>query len=287
MSSVDPIEYAVDTGRPDPWRRAAITGLLALLHHRRLIAELVRRDVADRYRGSLLGIFWSFVHPLLLLATYTFVFSFVFRASWPGMEGRPLVFALMVFCGLIPFTMISEVSTKSCNAIRSSSSYVKRVTFPLEVLPVIPVGSAVVHMATSLVVLAIGQLLILHTIPWTFIFIPVVLVPYFLILVAAAFLLACLGVFFRDLGHLVTVGLTLLMFLSPILYPGSMVPDWAGILLSYNPLAYVAEELRAVAVWGLVPSAAPWIRHTLSGVLICAGAMTLFHLARRRFADVL
>lgn len=266
MSSVDPIEYAVDTGRPDPWRRAAITGLLALLHHRRLIAELVRRDVADRYRGSLLGIFWSFVHPLLLLATYTFVFSFVFRASWPGMEGRPLVFALMVFCGLIPFTMISEVSTKSCNAIRSSSSYVKRVTFPLEVLPVIPVGSAVVHMATSLVVLAIGQLLILHTIPWTFIFIPVVLVPYFLILVAAAFLLACLGVFFRDLGHLVTVGLTLLMFLSPILYPGSMVPDWAGILLSYNPLAYVAEELRAVAVWGLVPSAAPWIRHTLSEI---------------------
>lgn len=281
------VGYAVDTRRSAPWHHGAAAGMRTLVRQRRLIRELVHRDVADRYRGSALGILWSFVHPLLLLATYTFVFSFIFRASWPGTDGRPLVFALMVFCGLMPFTMISEVATKCCDSILSASSYVKRVTFPLDVLPVVPVGAAIVHLVTSLGVLAIGEFLVLHRVPWTFVLVPFILLPYILVLLAIAYLLACLGVYFRDLGHIITVGLTLLMFLSPILYPGSMVPEWAGLLLAYNPLAYVAEELRAVAVWGDLPAWAPWLRHTGMGILLYAAALILFHGARKQFADVL
>lgn len=280
-------EYAVDSTQKQPIYEHPVRAAQSLFQQRKLILILIRRDVEDRYRGSLFGVVWSFLHPLLLLATYTYVFVVIFGASWPGMENRRLAFAVMLFCGLLPFNMLAEVTTKSCQAILTASSFVKRITFPLEVLPVVPVGSAAVHLVIGLAVLAIGQLIVIGNIPPTFLLIPFVLVPFVLVLLAASYFLACVGIFFRDVSHIINVGLTVLLFISPVLYPQHMAPPEAGVLLVYNPLAYVAQELRAVAVHGQLPSLEPWVRHMVMAVVLYCVSVVLFQVSRTRFADVL
>lgn len=279
--------YAVNTDCPPAHVHAARRGLTNLIRRRRLLIALVWRDVTDRYRGSMFGLLWSFLTPLLLMIVYTFVFSGIFGAAWPGLEGRPTAFALMLFCGLLPFTMVSEVATKSCAAVLQSPSYVKRVTFPIEILPVIPVGSALVHLMVGLVVLGLAALAVMGRLPVTVLCIPLLLVPFVFVSLGLACFLSVLGVFFRDVGHVVNVALTMLLFLSPILYPGDMIPEQASFLVLYNPLAYVTEEIRAVTVYGHWPTLLPWLRHTCMGIVVWGLGMTVFDVARSRFADVL
>ena len=274
---------------PSP-RQAAAPGepVWALWRRRRLIAQFVRREVASRYRGSMFGLIWSFLTPLLLLAIYTFVFGVVFQARWPGLRAGSLgEFALVVFCGLVVLNLFGECVSRAPGLVVGSPTYVKRVVFPLEILPVVTVGSALVTTGASLAVLLAVRLAMERTLPWTVVLAPVVLVPLILLTLGVAWFLASLGVFVRDIHYLVVLLLQVLVFVTPVFYPLEAVPEGFRSVLSINPLHPVVDDLRRVVLWGRLPE---WPRFAVSLVVGAAAALlghAWFMRTRRAFADVI
>ena len=259
-----------------------------LWRHRHLLAQLIRRDVAGRYRGSLLGMLWSFFNPLLSLAVYTFAFGVVFRAKWSGGRSDSLLeFAVMLFAGLIVFTIFAECATRAPGVVLAHPGYVKKVVFPLELLPVMLLGSALFHAAASLAILAAGILLAYGALPWTAVLFPLVIVPVALLSLALAWVLASLGVFIRDIGQAIGVAVTALLFLSPVFFPLAALPPALRPWIELNPLAFPIEQARQVLVMGELPD---WrgvlISTTISLSMACA-AYWWFQRTKRAFADVL
>ena len=262
--------------------------LRSLQQHQTLLWRLTQREVAGRYRGSLLGWGWSLLNPLLMLGVYTFVFSTVFKARWPDLqEAGSLGFAINLFAGLIVFNLFAECVGKAPTLILSQPSYVTKVVFPLELLSAVAVGAAGFHACTSLVVLAGFELIATGSIPATALWLPVVWLPLALGCLALCWLLSALGVFLRDLPQLVNVGLSVLMFLSAVFYPISALPErWQPLLLT-NPLVLVIEQTRRVLVRG----EGPGLSYLLAGIplawIACELGFRLFQKARRGFADVI
>jgi lipopolysaccharide transport system permease protein len=226
----------------------------SLIANRRLVAQLTRREVVSRYRGSIAGLAWSFFNPLLMLGIYTFVFSTVFKARW-GVEAEEsrAGFAVILFVGVMLHGLLAECITKAPGLILNNVSYVKKVVFPLEILPWVAVGSALFHAAISLGVLLLAQLVLGHAIPWTALLFPLVLLP--LVLVAAGFswLLAATSVYIRDIGMITGLFATILLFLAPVFYPLSALPDEYHWLMLLNPLTFIIEQSRLVLLSGNVP----------------------------------
>lgn len=262
--------------------------LRSLQQHRTLMWRLTQREVAGRYRGSLLGWGWSLLNPLLMLGVYTFVFSTVFQARWPDLEqAGSLGFAINLFAGLIVFNLFAECVGKAPTLVLSQPSYVTKVVFPLEVLSAVAVGAAIFHACTSLVVLAGFSWIATGGIPATALWLPLVWLPLALGSLALCWLLSALGVFLRDLPQLVSVGLSILMFLSAVFYPISALPArWQPVLLA-NPLAVVIEQTRRVIVRGENPTVAYLIFGIPIALLSCELCFRLFRKARRGFADVI
>jgi len=245
--------------------------------------------VLARYRGSFFGLLWSFLTPLLLLGIYTFVFGVVFGARWPqGVSPGGLGdFALVVFCGLIVLNLFAECVSRAPGLVVGSATYVKRVVFPVEILPVVALGSAVVSATASLAVLLVVRFALQGTLPWTVLLAPVVVVPLLLLTLGVAWLLASLGVFLRDINYLVVLLLQVLIFMTAVFYPLEAVPARLRPVLALNPLHPVVDDLRRVVLWGQPPD---WPRLGVS--LVVGGAMALlghawFMKTRRGFADVL
>jgi lipopolysaccharide transport system permease protein len=260
-----------------------------LWQHRNLIAQFVARDVQGRYRGSVLGLFWSFLSPLILLAVYTFVFGVVFKARWlasrqPTSLGE---FALVLFCGLVPFTLFSECMGRASTIVVAVPNYVRKVVFPLEILPVSVVGSALFHALVSLAVLVAANLLLRGSVPSTLALVPLIVMPLVLLALGVTWFLASLGVFVRDVQYVIALGLQILLFLTPIFYPVEAVPPSLQVLLQCNPLAPVVENFRRVVLWGQAPDWQPLASWTLA----CGAATVLgygwFMKTKRAFADVL
>ena len=260
----------------------------SLWKHRELWWRLTEREVLGRYRGSALGIGWSFITPLAMLAVYTFVFSQVFKARWGGLEqSGPLGFAVNLFAGLIVFNLFSECVSRAPGLVVSNPNYVKKVVFPLEVLGSVAVGSAGFHALTSLVILLIFELLAFHYLPITLLWLPLVWLPLILGSLACTWLLSAAGVFLRDIGQLISVGLNMLMFLSPVFFPVSAMPTKWQPLLGLNPLAQVIEQTRRVAVQGLHPGSVYMILGTIGGLIACELSLRAFRKSKNAFADVL
>jgi len=263
-------------------------GLLrSLWHHRQLIATLTRREVIGRYRGSVMGIAWSFFNPVLMLAVYTFVFSEVFQARWTGLDASKGSFAILLFVGLIVHGLFAECANRSPSLIMAHSNYVKKVVFPLEVLPVVTLGSAIFHAGVSLIVLLLAQLFLMQTLYWTALSFPLVLLPLGIGTLGFSWLLAALGVYLRDVGQVIGVLTTVLLFLSPVLYPVAALPAAYQPWLTLNPLTYLIEESRNVLLFGLWPDWSSLMLALLIAVLIAAAGFAFFQKARRGFADVL
>lgn len=261
---------------------------IALWKHRELWWRLTEREVLGRYRGSALGISWSFITPLAMLAVYTFVFSQVFKARWGGLEqAGPLGFAVNLFAGLIAFNLLAECVNRAPGLVLANPNYVKKVVFPLEILAAVAVGGATFNALTSLAVLVIFELVAFHGLPSTFIWLPIVWLPLVMGCLAVTWLLAALGVFIRDIGQAVGVAVSMLMFLSPIFYPASALPLRWQPLLALNPLAQVIEQTRQVVVAGQSPGASYLIYGTLLTGLSCEVAYRSFQKAKRAFADVM
>src|ERR1051326_3037187 len=204
-----------------------LTGI-TLWRYRDLIVQLIVREVKQRYRGMYLGLFWALITPVLMWRVYTFVFSVVLKARWGDAFDQPVSpydFALTMLAGLIPFTVFSEVLNAGPSLVLRVPNYVKRVVFPLEVLPVVSVGSALIHSALAMLILVAGTFLFEgHLSPSIFLF-PLAYLPLILLCLASSWLLSSLGVYVRDVGQTVGILTQVLMFLSPVFYPPSAVPQ--------------------------------------------------------------
>ncbi|KPX70158.1 MULTISPECIES: ABC transporter permease [Pseudomonas syringae group] len=259
----------------------------SLWTNRSLISQMTKREVIGRYRGSVMGLAWSFFNPVLMLAVYTFVFSEIFSARWVGVDTGKGGFAILLFVGMIVHGLFAECANRAPSLVMSNSNYVKKVVFPLEILPVITLGSALFHSCISLVVLVIAQLLITHTLFWTALLFPLILVPLILGTLGISWFLASLGVYLRDVGHVITVLTTVLLFLSPVLYPVAALPEVYRPWLQMNPLTYIIEESRSVLLFGNLPH---WDSLGIAiaiGAVIAVMGFWFFQKTRKGFADVI
>ncbi|CAB3688942.1 Teichoic acid translocation permease protein TagG [Achromobacter mucicolens] len=258
--------------------------------HRQLIVQMVKREVLGRYRGSVLGLAWSFFNPLLLLIVYTFVFSVVFKARWGGAGASATQshgdFAVILFAGLIMNNLFAECLNRAPSLVLSNISYVKKVVFPLETLAVIAFGSATFHLLVSFVVLLIAQLIFLGNIPWTIIYLPMVLVPLALFCLGLSWFLAGLGVYIRDTAQAVSLLTIVLTFVSPIFYPLSAIPNRMQFYVKLNPMTFVVEETRNVLIFGKTLNWTLWGIYTAIGLVVFVLGIAWFQKVRKGFADV-
>ena len=260
----------------------------SLVVNRELWLRLTEREILGRYRGSALGILWSFITPLAMLAVYTFVFSQVFKARWGSLEeAGPLGFAINLFAGLIVFNLFSECINRAPSLICMNPNYVKKVIFPLETLGSVAVGNAGFHAITSLTILLLFELLAMHYIPLTIFWLPLVWIPLILLSMAGTWLLSAAGVFIRDIGQLVSVALNMLMFLSPIFFPVSALPERWQPILKLNPLAVIIEQTRLVSVQGVNPAPLYLALGIPAGFIVCELSFRAFQKSKKAFADVL
>lgn len=234
-----------------------------------------------------MGLAWSFFNPLLMLAVYTFVFSVVFNARWGTIGGTRGEFAIFLFAGLVVHGLFAECLTRAPTLILSNPSYVKRVVFPLEVLPWVGLGSALFHSAISLLVLMAAQLVIMHAIPFTAVFVLVIVPPLVLMTVGAAWFLAGVGVYMRDINHLIGIIVTVLLFMSPIFYPVDALGEPFRSWLYLNPLTFIIEQFRDVQILGRMPDWLGLLRYSAVSFAFAWSGFAVFQKLRRGFADVL
>lgn len=259
-----------------------------LWRQRDLIRQLTWREITGRYRSSVLGLLWSFITPLVTLCLYTFVFGVVFRSRWPGARTESLAeFGLMLFAGLAAFTLFSECVTRAPDLITSQPNYVKKVVFPLEILPVSVLGAAFVHLGISVLILAIAQQVVMGRVASTILLVPVTLLPLALIALGVSWMLASMGVFLRDIGPTVTLVMQVLFFTTPIFYSLDVVPASYRQLLRYNPLTPIIEDMRRVSVMGMAPDWHGLLLSLVLGLLTVAVGHAWFVQTKRAFADVI
>jgi len=260
----------------------------SLWRNRQLILQMTKREVVGRYQGSAMGLVWSFLNPVFLLAVYTFVFSVVFKARWGGGgEESKTQFAVVLFVGMIVHGLFAEVLNRAPGLILSNVNYVKKVVFPLEILPVVSMGAALFHSLISLGVLLIAFALFNGYLQWTVIFTPLVLLPLVILTMGISWMLASLGAFLRDVGQTIGIITMVLMFLAPVFYPVSALTEEFRPWIMANPLTFIIEQARDVLIWGLLPNLIGLGFYTLVATAIAWSGYAWFQKTRKGFADVI
>ncbi|ARU06963.1 sugar ABC transporter permease [Comamonas serinivorans] len=268
-----------------PWSPLAMGR--SLWHHRELIARMARRDVAARYRGTVGGLLWAVITPIVMLAVYTFVFSVVFQAKWGTLEQSRTQFALILYAGLLMHGLLAEVLNGAPGLIPAHGNYVKKVVFPLEVLPVVSLCTALFQWCIGLVVLLVACALLNGGIPATAPLIVLVVVPLLLMVLALGWLASALGVYLRDLGQVMVVITTILLFMSPVFFPLTAIPQEYRLFMQANPLTFIIEQGRAVLIWGQAPDWAGLLAYTGVALVLAWLGFAGFQATRKGFADVL
>lgn len=249
---------------------------------------MIGREVTGRYKGSLLGLAWSFFNPVFMLLVYTFVFSVVFKMRWAeGGEETKAQFAIVLFVGMIVHGLFSEVTNRAPGLILSNANYVKKVVFPLELLPIIAMGAALFHALVSFIVLVIAYIIANGFLHWTVIFVPLIAIPLVVFTVGIAWILASVGVFLRDVSQTIGVVTTVLLFLSPVFYPATALPAQIRPWLMLNPLTLPIEQARQAIVWGKIPDFMALMAYTVVACAIAWLGYAWFQKTRKGFADVL
>jgi len=271
---------------PHAAQPASILAMLnSLWGHRELITQMTRREVIGWYKGSSMGLLWSFLNPVFMLVVYSFVFSDVFKARWSGGDESHTQFAVVLFVGMIVHALFAEVLNRAPSIILNNANYVKKVVFPLEILAVVSLGSALFHALVSLLVLLVAFSLMNGFVHWTTIFVPLVLLPLMILSLGFGWILSSLGVFVRDIEQVIGVFTTVLLFLSPVFFPVSAVPEPLQVWQHLNPLTFFIEQTREVLIWGNLTD---W--QGLAIYLIGAGGFAWlgffwFQKTRKGFAD--
>jgi lipopolysaccharide transport system permease protein len=259
----------------------------SVLVNRILIYVLIRREVIGRYKGSMLGILWSFFTPVFMLVVYTFVFSVVFKARWSGGGESKSEFALVLFAGLLVFNLFSECINRAPGLVLANTNYVKKIVFPLETLPLVSLGAALFHMAVSLLAWLVFYIVLFGTPPVTALLLPLVLLPLVLLTLGISWFLASISVYLRDIGQFIGIIITAMLFLSPIFYPLSTLPQSYQAVLQANPLTLPVEMVRDVMFWGRPPQWEHLAVYSAIAVLIACCGFAWFQRTRKGFADVI
>jgi lipopolysaccharide transport system permease protein len=249
---------------------------------------MIKREVLGRYKGSILGLAWSFLNPVFMLVVYTFVFSGIFKSRWSvGSEESKTQFAVILFVGLIVHGLFAEVLNRAPGLILSNVNYVKKVVFPLEILPIVAIGAALFHSLISLLVLLIAFIIFNGYLHWTAIFTPLVLLPLVILTLGLAWIFASLGVFVRDIGQTIGIVTIAMLFLSPVFFPITALPEIYRPLFMANPLTFIIEQGREVLIWGHLPDWAGLGIYTLAATAVAWTGYAWFQKTRKGFADVL
>ncbi|MGL4859875.1 MAG: ABC transporter permease [Enterobacteriaceae bacterium] len=261
--------------------------IMSLWRHRELITTLTKREILIRYRGSAMGLLWSFFNPVFMLAVYTFVFSVVFNARWGTGSSSKIEFALVLFAGLMVFNLFAECINRAPGLLLYNVNYVKKVIFPLEILPFVGVLSALFHAVISLGVWLLAYLLFFGLPHPDALYLPLIIAPLIFFIMGLSWLLASLGVYVRDVSQLIGTITMVLMFLAPIFYPVTALPELYRHLLYLNPLTLVIEQVRAVLYFGKAPDFTLLIAYWLAAFVIAWSGFAWFQKTRKGFADVL
>lgn len=259
----------------------------SLWRNRSLIKASANREVLGRYRGSFMGVLWSFFNPLFMLAVYTFVFSVVFKARWNTGSDSKTEFALVLFTGLIVFSLFAECINRAPGLIISNVNYVKKVVFPLEILPWVTLSSALFHGAISLMVWLAAYVVFFGIPHVTVLYLPLIMAPYALFIMGLSWMLASLGVYMRDFAQFIGILTTVLMFMSPIFYPATALPEAYRHLLYLNPLTPIIEQTRDVLFWGKSPDFSMLGIYFVVSAFVAWLGFAWFQKTRKGFADVL
>ncbi|WP_047289541.1 ABC transporter permease [Pseudomonas protegens] len=265
--------------------------LRSLWVHRQLIGQMTRREVIGRYKGSFLGLGWSFLNPLLMLGVYTFVFSVVFRSRWgiteSGVEESKVMFAVVLFVGMIVYGLFAEILNRAPTLIVGNVNYVKKVVFPLEILPVVAACAALFHAMVSLTVWLVAYTLLIDWPHWHVVFLFLVLFPLLILALGFAWILSALGVFLRDVGQTVTIITTMMMFLAPVFFPVKNLPVEFQPLIMANPLTFIIEQARDVLIWGKLPDFIGLGKYMAIALIVFWAGFVWFQKMRKGFPDVL
>lgn len=254
--------------------------------NRLLVYRLAKREIEARYRGSFLGIFWSLLVPILLLAVYTFVFSVIFQSRWDRPVESRAEFALILFAGLILFNIFSECLNRAPSLMLNYVSYIKKVVFPLEILPWVLILTALFNALVSFLVLILGYFIFIGIPSIKLLILPIFLLPLILLTLGLSLFLSSLGVYLRDLQQVIGVFTMILMFLSPLFYPISAIPESYRQIIMLNPLCQVIEDFRGILFWDTLPGLKHWFALLIVSFLISWSGYFWFIKTKKGFADV-
>lgn len=253
-------------------------------HNRYLLGQLIKRDVLLRYRGAMFGVLWIFLSPLIMLTIFAFIFGQIFQARWPQQEsGVP--FWLLLYSGLIAFNVFAETISRAPTSVRSYPSFVKKIIFPVNILPVVPLGAALVHGGFNFIILVAALALAGHLHAEIFLF-PLLVAPLLLLALGLSWFFAAWGVFLKDMTQIVPVFVQMLLFMSPVFYPVSAVPEMLRPLYQYNPLGVVIETSRSAIIGQPIGWGAWGIALGFCLVIATLG-YAFFQHSRDEFADAL
>lgn len=274
--------------RPAERLREWVSGpFSAFGRHSSLTSELTKRDILGRYRGASFGLVWAILNPFLMLVIYAVAFGAIIKSRWPQqIEGGP-GYALILFVGLIVHGFFTECLTRAPNLVVGNPSYVKRVVFPLEILPWPMVLSALFHAVVNVLVLLVLMVALSGPPPWTFVFFPLVLLPLALLCAAIGWLLASLAAYLRDIGQITGVISAALLFLSSALMPVESVSPAYRLIFRLNPLTFIIDQMRAVTLWGQMPDWPALAGFAAVNLVFCYVCYGWFRATRSGFADVL
>jgi len=259
----------------------------ALVHHRSLTLELARREVLGRYRGANFGLLWSLISPFLLLGVYAFAFGSIMGGRWPQSEGSTASFAIVIFAGLIVHGFFAECLTRSPTLVTANPNFVKRVLFPLEILPWPMVLSALFHTAMNVLAFIVLRLALDGAFSWTIVLLPLVLVPLMILVLGMSWMLASLGVYVRDIAQITGVVATAMLFLSSAMLPEAAVPERYRWILRLNPLTFIIDQAREVMLWGRMPDWWGLALYAAVAMLVLFAGFAWFRATKGGFADVL
>jgi lipopolysaccharide transport system permease protein len=261
--------------------------IASLWRNRQLLKALIKREGIGRYRGSVMGMTLSFFNAIVMPAIYTFVFSVIFKARWSAGSDSKTEFALVLFAGLLVFNLFAECINRAPGLILANVNYVKKVVFPLEILPWVSLGAALFHMLISFGVWLLFYLLFFGAPHVTLLLFPLILLPLVLMIMGLSWILASLGVFLRDVGQLIGLAVTVLMFLTPIFYPLSAIPEKYRLFIYLNPMTIVVEQTRGALIWGQPLHLGQYGAYFLVSAVLAAAGFAWFQKTRKGFADVL
>lgn len=252
-----------------------------------LIISLTKREISARYKGSLLGIGWSFFAPILMMGVFTFVFGEVFASRWPGSSNPGgISYAAALFAGLTLFTFFSDCISRAPNSLLENPNYIKKVVFPIEIIPIIGVLTSAFQMACSYTILLILIAFSEWSITIHALWLPLIIVPFMMLTLGLYWAISALGVFIRDIGQIISPLLTALMFLSPVLYDLTKLEEKFGWILKLNPVTTPVQESRKVLIYATSPDLKTLAAYTACSIIIYCSGKSLFKKLRAGFADV-